>query len=125
MFTRDLPPHQIYRFPEEEEDSDCDDIYVPYSGMNINDLAAEEMGYTDLNSGEGGDVANGVDSSDVAIPAEEVREYQNLWSSEDDPRAIPAPAVICPVHRLGCKRGICEDMAKILGDMKKRELRAN
>ena len=124
VFIRDVPPHQSYRFAEEEDDSDCDDIYVPFSGMKIShindDFAPEEMGYADVNNtGERGDVANA-----VAVPVEEeVREYQNLWLSEDDPRAIPLPAVICPVHNIACKKGICEDMAKILREKKKAELR--
>ena len=86
--------------------------------MKLNDV--EEMGYTNVNAGDAG---NGVDS-DIPAPAKEGREYQNLWSSEDDPRAIPPPAVICPAHGIACKKGICEDMAKILRDKKKAELRA-
>ena len=91
---------------------------------NINDdFAPEEMGYADVNTGERGDAADAVADSDIPVPVEEGRKYENLWLSEDDPRAIPLPAVICPVHNIACKKGICEDMAKILREKRKAEMR--
>ena len=112
--------------PGEEDDSDCEDIYVPFSNMNfpdINDLEPEEMEYAHINAWERGDDANAVDS-DIPVPVKEGRKYQNLWLSEEDPRAVPQPALICPVHRLACKKGICEDMSKKLKDIKRAELKA-
>jgi hypothetical protein len=128
--TRDVPPHQIFRPSEEDdEDSDYDDIYVPFSGMKINAniLPVEGMEYTDLNASERGG-ADAVDSetSDAPAHTEEGQKYQNLWSSEDDPRAIPLPDpnLICPTHHIACKKGICADMSKILRDIKKAKLKA-
>ena len=125
VLTRDQP-HQMYRFPEEEDDSDWEAIYVTPYGMNI-DLAAEEMGYTDVNSGEIGDEANDMDSSYIAVPVEEVRGYQNLWSSEDDPRSLYWLLLWSVLFTVSdAKKGmICEDMAKMLRDMKRAELKAN
>ena len=115
---------------EDEEDSDYDDIYVPFSGMKIvaNNVAVEGMEYTDVNASERGGADAVVDSetSDARAHAEEGRKYQNLWSSEDDPRAVPLPDpnLICPTHHIACKKGICADMSKILRDMKKAQLKA-
>jgi hypothetical protein len=115
-------PHQIAQFTPEDDDSDYDDMYVPYSNMISNDLEPEEMEYGYVNALERGDDVNGVDSG-IPVPEEEGRKYQNLWLSEDDPRAVPLPAIICPVHRYGCKKGICEDMSKMLKEIKRAELK--
>lgn len=87
---------------------------------NINDLAPEDA---HVNACERGDDADAL-NSDIPVPGEEGQKYQNLWSSEDDPRAVPTPALICPVHHLACKKGICEDMSKKLKDIKKAEMKA-
>lgn len=89
---------------------------------DINDLAPEEMEDAHVNVWERGDAANAVDS-DIPVPVEDGRKYQNLWASEDDPRAVPLPAEICPVHHLACSKGICEDMSKIIRDKKRAELK--
>ena len=90
---------------------------------DINDLVPEEMEDAHVNAWERGYDANAVDS-DIPLPGEEGQRYQNLWLSEDDPRAVPPPAVMCPVHGLACKKGICEEMSKKLKEIKKAELRA-
>jgi hypothetical protein len=95
-------------------------MYVPFSNMGINDLEADEMGYVDVNAWERGDDVN----SGIPVPEEKGQKYQNLWLSEDDPRAVPPPAIICPVHRLGCKKGICEEMSKKLKEIERAELKA-
>ena len=99
-------------------------MYVPFSNLSVGDTAAEEMEYTHVHALEG----NGMDSetSDGAALAEEVHKYQNLWSSEDDPRAIPLPDpdMICPTHHIACKTGICEDMSKILRAKKREKMKA-
>ena len=81
------------------------------------------MEYVDVNASERG--VSAVDSETSGAPAV-VEEYQNLWLSEDDPRAIPLPdaRLICPTHHIACKKGICEDMSKILRDIKKEKLKA-
>jgi len=81
------------------------------------------MEYVDVNASERG--VSAVDSETSGAPAVEER-YQNLWLSEDDPRAIPLPdaRLICPTHHIACKKGICEDMSKILRDIKKEKLKA-
>jgi len=121
--TRDVPPHQIFRPSEEEDDSDYDEIYAPYSALRA---APEEMEYANVNGLDRGD-ANTVNSEPSDAPAlveEGAKKYPNLWSSEDDPRAIPLPAVICPTHHIACKKGICEDMSKILRGIKREKLKA-
>ena len=90
---------------------------------DINDLEPEEMEYAHVSAWERKYDADALDS-DIPVPVEESQKYQNLWSSEDDPRAVPPPPIICPVHRLGCKKGICEDMSKMLRDIKRAELKA-
>jgi hypothetical protein len=90
---------------------------------DIHDLAPEEMEYVHVNTWERRDDANVLDS-DIPVPVEQGRTYQNLWSSEDDPRAVPPPAIICPVHLLGCKKGICEEMSKKVKEIKRAELKA-
>ena len=96
-------------------------MYVPYD-MKSDDLAPEDMEYTHVNSWERGDDVNALDSN-IPVPEKEGREYPNLWSSEDDPRAVPLTAIICPVHHIGCKKGICEEMSKKLKEIKKAELK--
>lgn len=114
----------------DEEDSDYEDIYVPFSDMNFgdnDDPAPEEMEYTHVNAwerGDGDDVNVNALDSDIPVPRREGRKYQNLWSSEEDPRAIPPPAVICPVHHIGCKKGICEEMSKLMREIKRAEMKA-
>ena len=75
-----------------------------------------------VNAWERGDDGNALDT-DIPVPVE---GYQNLWLSDDDPRAVPLPNpdMICPVHHPACKKGICEDMSKKLKDIKKAELKA-
>ena len=86
-------------------------IYIPYSNVKatVDNHVREHMEY---NASERGVIA--VDSETSGAPAV-VEEYQNLWLSEDDPRAIPLPNahLICPTHHIACKKGICEDMSKI------------
>ena len=116
----------IHKSPEEEDDSDCEAIYVPFSHMNIpsiDDLDPEEMEDAYVNAWERG-VASNSANSDLPVPEDQDERYENLWVSEDDPRAVPTPAEICPVHHLACKKGICESMSKILRDKKKAELKA-
>ena len=120
-FSRD-PPQQVYQYPD-EDDSDYEDMYVGITNMkfpDIDDLEPEDMEHAHVNPWERGDESN---NADIPVP-EEGRDYQNLWSSEDDPRAVPPPAIICPVHFIGCKKGICEDMSRILKEMKRAELKA-
>lgn len=95
-------------------------MYVPFSGINIDGLAPEEMEDAHVNVWEGKNPADAVDSEDIPVSGQ---NYQNFWSSEEDPRAVPLPAEICPVHNLACKKGICEDMSKIIRDKKKAELK--
>jgi hypothetical protein len=78
------------------------------------------MEYTNVNDLDRGDG----NTEPSALAEEGPKKYQNLWSSEDDPRAIPLPAVLCPTHHIACKKGICEDMSKILRGIKREKLKA-
>lgn len=133
------PPRAVPKFrpsaEEEEEDSDDgDDIYTALSKMKyteIDDLAPEELEHAHINTWEKGEDDNNnntvepkSEEEDPAKAKEEDRAYGNLWLSEEDPRAIPLPKLICPTHRITCKKGICEDMTKLLRAEKRKELEA-
>jgi len=128
---RNIPPHIVLAQRDfgpsaesEGEDSDDDgDLYGKLSKMkiiDIDDLSPEELEYAHINPWEKGE------TGDVEPETKEDRTYGNLWLSEEDPRAIPLPdpELICPTHHIACKKGICEDMGKILRAKKMRELRA-
>lgn len=106
----------------EEEDSDCDDIYVPLLQMKVtdlNDLPPEEMEYAHASAWEREDA---VEPESLASPGPGTeRTYGNLWLSEEDPRAIPLPELICPIHYITCKKGICEEMAKLHRDKERKK----
>ena len=122
--TRHVPAHLI--FQDDDDDSDYENIYVPHPNMNISDINGiepEAMEYTHVGSLERGDDVSASDLGNAG-PIEEGKKHPNLWSSEDDPRAVPLPAIICPVHHIGCKKGICEDMSKKMKEIKRLEMKA-
>ena len=97
----------------------------------IDDLAPEELEHAHINAWEKGEEdKNNNHNGDTMEPKsktseeKEDRAYGNLWLSEEDPRAIPPPKLICPTHRIMCKKGICEDMTKLLRAEKRKELEA-
>ena len=124
--ARDVPPHMNVRpspwTVEGEEDSDCEDIYVPFSNMeigDINDLPPEEMEHAHVYTWERGDM-----EPETSGAPTEGQLYENLWRFEEDPRAVPRPELLCPTHQIACNKGICQDMSKMIKDKKKEEERA-
>lgn len=81
---------------------------------NIDDLPPDEMESAHVSFWERENI-DGV-NPETSTPGEQGRTYGNLWLSEEDPRAIPAPNPedICPTHHIACKKGICEYMSKLI-----------
>ena len=90
---------------------------------DINNLEPEDMEHGHVGAWERGDDVDALDSG-IPEPVKEGQKFSNLWSSEDDPRAVPPPDIICPVHQIGCKKAICEDMSKMLREIKRAEMKA-
>lgn len=89
---------------------------------DVDDLPPEELEYAHVSTWERGD-ADAVEP-ETSEGAKEGRTYGNLWQSEDDPRAVQLPTLICPTHHIACSKGICSDMGKLIRAEKRKELEA-
>ncbi|KAF8815662.1 hypothetical protein BYT27DRAFT_7192653 [Phlegmacium glaucopus] len=107
--ARNVLPYPTFRplAESEEENSDDEGIYKALSKMKFTDV----------------DDANDVEHI-ISDGVKEDRMYGNLWLSEEDPRAIPLPELLCPTHHIACQKGICTDMGKMLWAIKRKELEA-
>lgn len=45
---------------------------------------------------------------------------ENLWGDEETKKPA-VPVILCPVHGIICKKGICKEMSKILKDQERQK----